>query len=368
MSASNFPREIDHDSKIQQVARAFVNAPVQILAEVRQGRKILGQVFSSGISNKFFLETEELERFVLKEAPPYASSLPFCRASLKFQQHLGRSGLLIPEYRSLSDDKTTFHFVLLEDGRERIFTLQRMADGNEFPSVPMIVKGAVDALYSLHTSALSLPNNLPHHNIFDCVNDLLVQGRIELEPKLNNQWLQYKTEVLELIRTFSWQINLYKAQAESVGYFENIQPVHGDFHLNNLLFSSGGAVSAILDFDDAKNDNPIQDFARLAVSLCVFRFHVDPQRPLALLPTSMDLPLLLELLAHSKVVDIARITKGPFLPTLKCIALQMAFIGLLSGVYSTAKLQDLRTFPTMLDTGCQELESLIRKEQMHGIS
>ncbi|MNN12413.1 Phosphotransferase enzyme family protein [compost metagenome] len=144
--------------------------------------------------------------------------------------------------------------------------------------------------------------------------------------------------------------------------------MHGDFHLNNLLFSSSGTVSAILDFDDAKNDNPIQDFARLAVSLCIFRFYVDPQRPLALLPTSVDLPLLLELFAHLKGVEIARITKGPFLPTLKCIALQMAFIGLLSGMYGTAQLRELRLFPTMLDAGCQELDALIRKEQMHGIS
>ncbi|MEB0043074.1 MULTISPECIES: aminoglycoside phosphotransferase family protein [unclassified Pseudomonas] len=345
MSGPNFLRKIDHDGKIQQVAGAFISAPVRLLAVVRQGRKALHQAFSSGISNKFFMETEGLERFVLKEAPPYASSLSFCRASLQFQQHLARSGLLIPEYRSLSDDNTTFHFVLLEDGRERIFTLQRLADGYEFPSLPMIVKGAVDALYSLHTSALSMPNNkLPHYNVFDCVNDLLVQGRIEPEPKLNCQWLRHKTKVLELIKTFSWTVNHYKVQAESVGYFEDIQPVHGDFHLNNLIFSSSGAVSAMLDFDDAKNDNPIQDFARLAVSLCIFSFHIDPQRPLALLPTSMDLPLLLELLAHSKSVEIARIKKGPFPPTLKCIALQMAFIGLLSGMYGTAQLRELRLF------------------------
>lgn len=58
----------------------------------------------------------------------------------------------------------------------------------------------------------------------------------------------------------------------------------------------------------------------------------------------------------------------PFLPTLKCIALQMAFIGLLSGMYGTAQLRELRLFPTMLDAGCQELDALIRKEQMHGIS
>ncbi|AZD60999.1 hypothetical protein C4K18_3026 [Pseudomonas chlororaphis subsp. aurantiaca] len=369
MNDSNLLREIDHESKIQQIAGAFLGAPVRLLSAVRQGRKILHQAFSSGISNKFFLEAETLERFVLKEAPHYANSLPFCRASLQFQQHLSRSGLLIPEYHSLSDDNTIFHFVLLEDGRHRIFTLQQLADGSEFPSMPMIVKGAVDALYSLHTAALSLPNNnLPHHNVFDCVSDLLTQGRVELEPKLNSQWLQHKTEVLELIKAFSWQVNHYKAQAESVGYFEAIQPVHGDFHLNNLLFSSRGAVSAILDFDDAKNDNPIQDFARLAVSLCIFRFHADPQRPLALLPTSIDLPLLIELLAHAKGVESDWITNGPFVPTLKCIALQMAFIGLLSGMYGTAQLRALRLFPAMLDAGCQELDALITKDQRHGIS
>jgi len=368
MSGSNLLREIDHESKIQQVAGAFIGAPVRLLSAVRQGRKTLRQALSSGVSNKFFLESETLERFVLKEAPCYANSLSFCRASLQFQQHLSRSGVLIPEYHSLSSDNTLFHFVLLEDGRHRIFTLQRLASGSEFPSMPMIVKGAVDALYSLHAAALSLPNNnLPRHNVFDCVNDLLTQGRVELEPKLNGQWLQHKTEVLELIKAFSWQVNHYKARAESVGYFEAIQPVHGDFHLNNLLFCSRGSVSAILDFDDAKNDNPIQDFARLAASLCIFRFHADPQRPLAPLPTSVDLPLLIELLAHAKGVDRDWITMGPFVPTLKCIALQMAFIGLLSGMYDTAQLRALRLFPAMLNAECQELDSLITKDQRHGI-
>ncbi|CRM79519.1 aminoglycoside phosphotransferase family protein [Pseudomonas fluorescens] len=369
MSDCDFSNKSDHDPLIRQVAAAFVSEPVRVLPLVRQGRKTLRPAFSSGISNKFFLETAARERFVLKEAPAYANSLPFCQASLQFQQHLSRDGLLIPEYCCLSDDHTRFHLVQLEDGRERIFTLQRLADGGDFPCLPSLVRGAVDALHSLHTSALSLPDNhLPHGNVFDCVTDLLAQGRDELETKLNGPWRPYKTEVLALISAFSWQVNHYKSQAESAGYFERTQAVHGDFHLNNLLFNDRGTVSAILDFDDAKNDNPIQDFARLTVSLCVFKFHRDPQRPLAVIPTSVDVPLLLELLAHSKNIEILQFLKGPFVPTLKCIALQMAFIGLLCGMYGTDQLRELRLFPAMLDAGCNQLDALIKKEHLHGLS
>ena len=180
--------------------------------------------------------------------------------------------------------------------------------------------------------------------------ELFTYGYNEIEQKHPKEWPSNRLAVRRLVDYYGLCVTQYFRTAKNCGYFLHTQPVHGDFHINNLLFSSSGKVTALLDFDDTKIDNPIQDIARIAASLAVFDFFNSPNNPLRNIPTDVDLALLryiMGLYFHGR--PIQKDLLNTFIPTLKCISLQMGFIGILSGSLGLDKINELMLLPQMLE-------------------
>lgn len=336
-------------ASLKPIINQFISEDVSLIDHFQQGKRILTIGRNTGIARKAFLKASQ-GRYVLKEFPFYANDLVFAEEVTKYQRLLReRFGIPVPVHLPLKDDPEKF-CVIVQDSSQSIFTVQEMVDGATANDAGKAMISAAKTLGNLHLASHTIGAEgtkylLPKENIFANTVKLLERGKRELIASRYADHANAIEQLVDLYKTYVFQL------AKQNGYRDTSLIVHGDYHINNSLFNSNDDVSAILDFDDAKYDNPVHDVARLANSVALFDFVEDPENPFNKVPDYVDknkMNLILESYLDGFPQGAPPI-RGHFTAAVKCLAVQVAFIGLLCGGYRHNQLSELQRFPKFLD-------------------
>ncbi len=339
---------------LRTVAGRFGLRNIVILDSLQQGKRILRTGRDTGISRKAFLEASGA-RYILKEFPFYANDLGFAEDITRYQRLLkDRFELPIPRYLPLEEHPEKFCTVI-RNSNQSIFTVQQIANGGPPHERLCAATSAAKRLGMLHTASYLLGQEgikyeVPEEAIFTTTSKLLERGKLDI---LN--FFQLSSGHISLLENLVVQYKIYteknELEAEEWGYTGGKILVHGDYHINNLLFDDRHNVTAVLDFDDAKYDHPIHDVARLANSIGLFDFISSPEKPFFQVPDKINIELI-NIILESYLGEFSAgkdIVRGVLCPAIKCLAIQVAFIGLLSGGYKFNQIDKLLEFPNFLD-------------------
>lgn len=328
---------------------------IEVLDRVRQGKKTLLSAQGQGTARKAFLRAAS-SKYVLKEFPWYVSDPDFPQAVTKLQTRLKTDfGLPIPAYVPAMDTKG---FFVRSEGHQisKACTLQEMVPCISWSGTMRQMKSSAKLLKKLHQATTSIcaegeTRAFPKENVFDSTLDLLDIGRAELMRDRKHQFSETDMRKLDrLIDVYKDKVLSAKEDASRHGYSSAQILVHGDFHQNNVLFKSHGEVAGLVDFDNCCLDHPVNDVARMILSSCFFNVS-EGQHPFGSIPQSMDQKKAGVFLAEYKKDNAHAETVTDNLKyAARAVALQLSFLGILTGGYKAEHLEELGRIPDRIDS------------------
>jgi len=351
---ANFSR-LFGKAEVNQLAKQFqVGESIEVINYIRQGRKELFSDIAQDTAKKAFLKVST-GNFVLKEFPWFVTSTTFPDAVLRLQTNLReRFGLPIPEYVSTVHDGKMY---VSMDGLEnlRIVTLQNLIVCTSWSGSPEQIRSSAHILRRLHlASGVMLSEGkitgIPTETVFDHTLSLLEVGYEEIIRDRISNFSEQEIEKLDhLVENYRKEILLAKESALSNEYLLIMIPVHGDFHQNNILFDSHGEVAGIVDFDNCCIDHPVNDVAKMILSFGFFNVS-EGKHPFEKIPKQIATNSASDFLSAYLEDNIyAETIKNNLAATAKTVALQLAFLGILTGGYNSSRLEELDEMPGKIE-------------------
>jgi len=340
---------------MNQLAKQFqVSGNIEVINHIRQGSKELFSDIAQGTAKKAFLKANT-GNFVLKEFPWFVTSTTFPDAVLGLQTNLRKQfGLPIPEYVSTVHDGEMYISI---EGLEnpRIVTLQDLIPCTSWSGSPEQIRSSAHTLRRLHLASGEMLNEgkitgIPTETIFDYTLSLLEVGYEEIIRDRRSDFSEQEIEKLDhLVGNYRKEILSAKESVLSNGYLSMMIPVHGDFHQNNILFDSYGNVAGIIDFDNCCIDHPVNDVARMMLSFGFFNVS-EGKHPFEKIPKQIETNSAYDFLSAYLEDNIyAETIKNHLAPTAKTAALQLAFLGVLTGGYDSSRLEELDKMPEKIE-------------------
>lgn len=215
-------------------------------------------------------------KIVLKEIPWYCSSKEFTTYEIEFQKILSDLNYPIPNIYSTVEGQLfcTSNY----NNKESYIFAQKFQDGESWKGNEKEYVSMAAALAKFHSGCYQVANkmvlyNPPKSNVFVLAKKMLDVAKQNIyETNVN------VLEMEDYYRYASEKIRKYQEQALTLGYFDLVVPVHGDFNPWNLIFSQTGEVVAILDFDNSILDNPVHDLCEALVDVCYFEYKPNTTR------------------------------------------------------------------------------------------
>lgn len=332
---------------IQEVTSTFIEGPFEVQYIVRQGRKVISEDTNPGFARKAFIASNG-QIFVLKNIPQYASSRPEAEARLALQCELRNKSLPIPEFLPQLGSPSSFIYHR-HSTPGQLYTMQKVVKGVTAEHLSAASENVIDLLLRIHSVLKRSSIKLQRSSPFAVLKGLL---RISFDELVDRGRIRSKTDAdaaAKLLIAWRRHLSIYEREARDAGYYDRFQLIHGDCHLQNFLFNTSHQVIACLDFDDAKIDNPLNDFGRFITSTAIFDFYSHPNS-FPEIPTTINGQLLESQLAicyeaerHTRDAALA------FACVIKCCSLQVALLGFLSGAFLLVRIEEIILFQRRLE-------------------
>lgn len=263
----------------KEIAKVLSHFDLGVIATIREYHR------GSRRAPKLRIRSDRGE-FLLKRRSIERDSVERVRFCQSIQKHVGMCGVSIAELmptRGIAD-------TLLElDGRR--YELFRFVEGVRYTRTEAQAREAGKVLAQLHSALLTcravgqMPDARIHHNQHAHAAVARIPEAVAYaNPSCDMTIL---TSALERVRD---RLEMAESKATKCGYDAlPQQPIHGDWHPGNTIFSAEGAVT-VIDFDSARQEPRAADIANGLVQFTLrSRAAVDPlDWPVGLDPERMQ--------------------------------------------------------------------------------